>query len=171
VAGIAYMEAIVRPLTWDDWPEAFRGIFQALRSSKGEELILERNVFVERILPAAVLAPLSEEIMAEYRRPFTEPGEARRPTLTWPRQIPIDGQPPDVVAVVEDYGAWLAGPESPPKLFVNAEPGAMLTGPQREWCRTWRNQTEVTVPGVHFVQEDSADAIGKAVAKFAAGLP
>jgi haloalkane dehalogenase len=161
VDGIAYMEAIVAPVTWDDWPDEARGIFQAFRSPKGEELILERNYFVEKILPLSVLNPLSDEVMAAYRRPFEQPGECRRPTLTWPRQIPIDG-----VADVEAYGRWLGTEESPPKLFVNAEPGSILVGKQREFCRSWPNQIEVTVPGLHFVQEDSADAIGAAVADF-----
>ncbi len=170
VEGIAYMESIVAPVTWDDWPEEAKGIFQAFRSPKGEELILERNFFVEKILPASVLSPLSDEVMACYRRPYEQPGECRRPTLTWPRQIPIEGEPADVVAVVEAYGRWLAGEDSPPKLFVNAEPGSILVGKQREYCRSWPNQTEVTVPGLHFVQEDSGDAIGAAVADFISTL-
>ena len=166
VEGIAYMEAIVAPVTWDDWPDEARGIFQAFRSPKGEELILERNYFVEKILPLSVLSPLSEEAMNVYRRPYTRPGEDRRPTLTWPRQIPIEGEPADVVADVEAYGKWLGTDDAPPKLFVNAEPGSILVGKQREFCRGWPNQTEVTVAGLHFVQEDSADAIGEAVAEF-----
>jgi len=166
VEGIAYMESIVTPVTWDDWPEEAKGIFQAFRSPKGEELILERNYFVEKILPASVLSPLPDKVMDVYRRPFQQPGECRRPTLTWPRQIPIEGEPADVVADVESYGRWLGSEDSPPKLFVNAEPGSILVGRQREFCRAWPNQTEVTVPGLHFVQEDSGDAIGAAVADF-----
>jgi haloalkane dehalogenase len=166
VDGIAYMEAIVAPLTWADWPPEARGVFQGFRSPKGEDLILERNTFVERILPGSVLSPLSDEVMDVYRRPYLRPGEDRRPTLTWPRQIPVDGEPPEVVADVEAYGAWLGSDVSPPKLFVNADPGSILVGPQRELCRRWPNQTEVTVPGLHFLQEDSADAIGAAVAEF-----
>jgi haloalkane dehalogenase len=166
VEGIAYMESIVAPLTWDDWPEQAKGIFQAFRSPKGEELILERNYFVEKVLPNSVLSPLPDDVMACYRRPFGQPGECRRPTLTWPRQIPIEGEPADVVADVEAYGQWLGREDSPPKLFVNAEPGSILVGKQREFCRSWPNQTEVTVPGLHFVQEDSGDAIGEAVADF-----
>jgi len=166
VDGIAYMEAIVAPLTWDDWPEDAKGIFQAFRSPKGEELILERNYFVEKVLPLSVLSPLPDDVMAVYRKPFEEPGEARRPTLTWPRQIPLEGEPPDVVADVEANGKWLGSDGSPPKLFVNAEPGSILVGKQREFCRSWPNQTEVTVPGLHFLQEDSGDAIGAAVAEF-----
>ena len=154
------------PVTWDDWPENAKGIFQAFRSPKGEELILERNYFVEKILPLSVLSPLPDDVMDCYRRPFERPGEGRRPTLAWPRQLPIEGEPAEVVAVVEAYGRCLASDESPPKLFVNAEPGSILVGKQREFCRSWPNQTEVTVPGLHFVQEDSADAIGEAIAEF-----
>ena len=162
VKGIAYMEAIVQPLTWCDWPESYRGIFQAFRSPAGEEMILTKNMFVESVLPGAVLLKLTDEEMAHYRGPFAEPGEARRPTLTWPRQIPIDGEPADVVEIVSAYADWLSS--SPvPKLFINAEPGAILTGAQREFCRTWPHQTEVTIPGVHFVQEDSPDPIGEAL--------
>lgn len=169
VRGIAYMEALVRPVRWDDWPEASRKIFQGFRSPAGEEMILEKNVFVERVLPGSVLRDLTDEEMAVYRRPFAEPGESRRPTLTWPRQIPVDGEPADVTAIATNYAEWLAGSEVP-KLFVNAEPGAILVGPQREFCRTWKNQTEVTVPGVHFVQEDSPHEIGEAVAAWLSGL-
>ena len=165
VAGIAYMEALVRPVTWDEWPEAARSIFQAMRSDAGEQIVLEKNLFVEAILPSSILRPLEEAELAEYRRPFLRPGEDRRPTLSWPRQIPVDGEPSDVVAIVEEYAAFLAG--SPlPKLFVNAEPGSILVGAQREFCRTWPNQTEVTVPGLHFVQEDSPDLIGAAIAEW-----
>jgi haloalkane dehalogenase len=167
VAGIAYMEAVIRPVTWEEWPEAARRAFQRLRSPEGEELILEKNYFVERILPASILRDLSEEEMDEYRGPFAEPGEGRRPTLTWPRQIPIDGEPAEVVQIVSDYGEWLATTPLP-KLFVNAAPGSILVGPARDTCRAWPNQTEVTVPGVHFIQEDSADRIGEAIATWAA---
>jgi haloalkane dehalogenase len=164
VRAIAYMEGFVRPVTWDEWPEAARGIFQGFRSPAGEDMILERNLFVEAVLPASVLRPLTREEMDEYRRPFLEPGEARRPVLTWPREIPVEGEPADVVEIVEAYGRWMAEDTSVRKLFINAEPGAILTGPQREFCRTWPNQQEVTVPGIHFIQEDSGDAIGAAIA-------
>lgn len=167
--GIAYMEGIVRPLDWDEWPDAARGVFQGFRSEAGESMVLEDNVFVERVLPGSILRKLSEEEMTEYRRPFVEPGEARRPTLTWPRQIPIEGDPADVVKIVNDYGEWLAASDVP-KLFVNAEPGAILTGAIREFCRSWPNQQEVTVQGIHFVQEDAPDEIGKAVADWRAHL-
>ncbi len=163
VAGIAYMEAIVRPVTWDEWPESARGIFQSMRSDAGEEMVLTKNLFVEAILPASIMRKLSDAEMDEYRRPFAAVGEDRRPTLTWPRQIPIDGEPADVVEIVQSYADWLSTSEIP-KLFVNADPGTILTGAQREFCRTWPNQTEVTVPGIHFIQEDSADAIGEAIA-------
>ncbi|MDP6351746.1 MAG: haloalkane dehalogenase [Alphaproteobacteria bacterium] len=169
VAGIAYMEAVVQPVTWDEWPESARKIFKAMRSEAGEEMVLEKNVFVERILPASVLRGLTEDEMAVYRRPFAEPGESRRPTLTWPRQIPLAGEPADVVAVVESYGRWLSQSDMP-KLFVNADPGVILIGAQREFCRAWPNQNEVTVKGLHFVQEDSPDEIGRAVAGFVEAL-
>jgi haloalkane dehalogenase len=162
VKGVAYMEAIVRPVSWDAWPEAARGIFEAMRSPAGETIILEKNVFVDRILPGSVIRDLTDEEMDEYRRPYLEPGESRRPTLTWPREIPIDGAPEDVDAIVSGYSAWLAGSDLP-KLFVNADPGSILTGPQREFCRTWPNQQEVTVAGIHFIQEDSPDEIGAAI--------
>ena len=166
VRGIAYMETIVRPLSWDEWPEEARGIFRALRSEEGEELVLENNAFVERILPSSVLRELSEEEMEAYRRPYPT-RESRRPTLVWPRELPIDGEPEDVAEIVEGYSRWLAESEVP-KLFVDAEPGVILTGAQREFCRTWRNQEEATVRGAHFVQEDSPRKIGEAVATFVA---
>jgi len=169
VRGIAYMEAIVQPVTWAEWPEAARGIFQGFRSPAGEEMVLERNLFIEAVLPGSILRRLTEGEMTEYRRPFATPGEGRRPMLTWPRQIPIEGEPADVVEIVRAYGAWLA--QSPiPKLFVNAEPGAILIGAQRAFCRTWPNQQEVTVRGAHFIQEDSADAIGTAIANWRRSL-
>ncbi len=162
VAGIAFMEAIVRPVTWDDWPDAATGIFQGFRSEAGEGMVIEKNLFVEAVLPGSILRDLTEEEMIEYRRPFLEP-EHRRPTLTWPRQIPIEGEPADVHAIVADYAEWLATSDMP-KLFVNADPGAILTGPQREFCRSWPNLTEVTVAGNHFIQEDSPHEIGQAIA-------
>ena len=165
VIGIAYMEAIVRPVSWDQWPEAARGIFQSLRSPAGEEMILEKNVFVERVLTGSILRELSEEEMEVYRRPFKNPGEDRRPTLTWPRQLPIDGEPPEVVVLVRSYADWLVQSELP-KLFINADPGAILIGPQREFCRSWPNQKEVTVAGNHFLQEDSPHEIGQAIAQW-----
>jgi pimeloyl-ACP methyl ester carboxylesterase/MFS family permease len=171
VRGIAYMEAIVRPLDgWAEWPGAARSIFQRLRSPAGEEMILEGNAFVERILPASVLRPLSDEEMGEYRRPFIRPGDDRLPTLTWPRQIPIAGDPADVAASCADYARWLAAAPGIPKLFVNAEPGIILTGAMREFCRTWPDQSEVTVPGAHFIQEDSGPQIGQAIAAWLAQL-
>lgn len=168
VKAIAYMEAIVMPMTWDDWPESARGIFQGFRSEKGEDLILKRNRFVEAVLPGSVLRGLTDVEMAHYRRPF-ELEEDRRPTLNWPREIPIEGEPAEMVRLVEHYGRWLAA--SPvPKLFVNADPGSILIGRQREFCRSWPNQTEVTVKGSHFLQEDSPVEIGQAVARWLAAL-
>jgi haloalkane dehalogenase len=169
VRGLVYMEALVRPVTWNEWPEAARKVFQAMRSPAGEEMVLVKNIFVERILPASVLRGLTEAEMAVYRRPYVEPGESRRPTLTWPRQIPIAGEPADVVAIVDGYARWLATSDLP-KLFVNAEPGTILTGAQRQFCRTWPNQEEVTVRGSHFIQEDSPREIGEAVARFVGRL-
>jgi len=170
VRALIYMEGIVRPLTWAEWPEAARRIFQAMRSPAGEELVLDKNVFVERILPASVLRGLGEAEMQVYREPFREPGESRRPTLTWPRQIPVEGEPPDVTAIVDDYARWL-GTSPLPKLFVNAEPGSILVGAQREFCRAWPHQEEVTVRGSHFIQEDSPAEIGGAIAAFLARVP
>src|SRR6266516_2659671 len=144
-------------------------IFQGFRSKDGETMVLQKNIFVENLLPGAMLRRLSNDEMAAYRAPFANAGEDRRPTLTWPRQIPIEGEPPEVVRVATDCGRWLA--ESPiPKLFINAEPGAILTGRQREFCRTWRNQTEVTVKGIHFIQEDSPEEIGEGIAAFVRSL-
>ena len=164
VKGIAYMEAIVTPLRWDEWPENARNIFQLMRSPAGEELVLEKNIFVERILPGAILRELTEEEMAAYRKPWLEPGESRRPMLTWPREIPVDGAPADVTAIVNDYSQWLRTEPALAKLFVNGEPGAILIGRQREYCRKWPNQREVTVAGAHFIQEDSPHQIGEAIA-------
>jgi haloalkane dehalogenase len=163
VRGIAYMEGIPRPFAgWEEWSKAATPIFQGFRSEKGEEMIFDRNVFVERVLPGSVLRKLTDAEMAEYRKPFLN-REDRWPTLTWPRQIPIGGEPADVVQIAADYSKWMAENELP-KLFVNAEPGAILIGAVRDFCRSWKNQTEVTVPGSHFIQEDSGPAIGRAVA-------
>jgi haloalkane dehalogenase len=165
VRGIAYMEAIVRPLTWGEWPDAARRVFQGFRSPAGEVMVLEQNVFVERVLPGSVLRKLGDAEMEVYRRPFRTPGEDRRPTLTWPRQIPIEGEPADVVAIVQGYAEWLSRCDVP-KLFVDADPGAILIGAQRDFCRAWPNQSEVRVRGSHFLQEDSPDEIGRAIAEW-----
>jgi len=162
VKAIVYMEAIVRPMSWDEWPEAIRPLFAAFRSDAGETMVLEKNVFVDRVLPGSVLRGLTDAEMDVYRRPFKIAGEDRRPTLTWPRQIPLDGEPADVCAVVDAYGKWLSECDIP-KLFINAEPGAILTGAQREFCRNFPNQTEVTVAGSHFIQEDSPAEIAAAI--------
>ena len=163
VKGIAYMEAIVRPLKWEDWNPQSANLFRSLRSAAGDEMILKKNIFVERILPGSVTRRLTDEEMNTYRRPFIEPGESRRPTLTWPRQIPIDGEPQDVAKIAQDYSGWLSTSKVP-KLFINADPGAILIGAQREFCRKWPNQREITVKGVHFIQEDSPGEIGNALA-------
>jgi haloalkane dehalogenase len=169
VRGICYMEALVRPVTWDEWPEAATGIFKGFRSDVGESMVIEKNVFVENVLPASIIRKLEPEEQDEYRRPFARAGEDRRPTLTWPRQIPIEREPADVTKILDDYGAWMSENDVP-KLFVNADPGSILIGPQREYCRAWKNQTEITVPGLHFIQEDSPNEIGAALAKFIKAL-
>lgn len=165
VQGIAYMEGIVGTMSWSAFPEQSRKLFQGFRSEAGDKLVLEDNIFVERVLPGSILRGLTDEEMSVYRRPYTEAGESRRPTLTWPRQLPIDGDPADVSEIIADYQAWLPASKIP-KLFVNADPGAIIQGPVREHCRSFANQREVTVKGVHFVQEDSPDEIGQAVADF-----
>lgn len=169
VKGIVYMEVIVRPMAWEEWPEQARALFQSMRTPAGEEIILEKNVFVERILPASVLRGITESEMDVYRRPYREAGESRRPTLTWPREIPLAGEPSDVVEIVEGYAGWLATSEVP-KLFINADPGVILVGAQREYCRGWRNQREITVKGSHFLQEDSPVQIGQAIAEWYVSL-
>ena len=169
VRGIAYMEALVSPVEWSEWPEAARGIFQGFRSEKGEDLALTRNLFVEAVLPNSVIRKLTDEEMGHYRAPFSTPDD-RQPTLNWPRQIPIDGEPVEMVQLVSEYGRWLEESVTLPKLFINAEPGSILVGRQREYCRSWPNQKEVTVPGKHFVQEDSPSKIGKAIAEWLKGL-
>jgi haloalkane dehalogenase len=165
IRGIAYMEAIVRPVaSWDEWSASATPIFQGFRSDKGETMILERNMFIERVLPGSILRKLTEAEMTEYRRPFLQAAD-RWPMLTWPRQIPISGEPAEVVRIAADYSQWMAQNDLP-KLFVNAEPGAILIGALRDFCRSWKNQTEVTVPGSHFIQEDSGSVIGRAVANW-----
>jgi len=165
VKGIAYMEAIVKELTWDDWRDEAKGIFQGFRSDAGESLVLEKNYFVERVLPGSIIRKLSEEEMEEYRRPFINEGEDRRPTLSWPREIPINNHPENVCAIVNRYAEWMLTNDLP-KLFINAEPGAITTGRIRDFCRSWKNQTEITVKGIHFIQEDSPDEIGNAISSW-----
>ncbi len=167
--GIAYMEAIVKPVSWEEWPEGARGVFEGFRSEAGEDMVLEKNVFVENVLPGSILRGLTDEEHAVYRKPFAEAGEVRRPTLTWPREIPLAGEPADVVQIVNDYGAWLASSDVP-KLLIAAQPGAILNGPQLELARSWPNTTEVSVEGIHFVQEDSPTAIGTAIAEWYQGI-
>ncbi|MEH6597135.1 MAG: haloalkane dehalogenase [Colwellia polaris] len=163
VKGIAFMEAIVAPIpSWDGFAEGARELFQAFRSPAGEKLILEGNVFVEQVLPNSILRDLTDAEMSEYKRPYLNAGEDRRPTLTWPRQIPIAGEPEDVVKIIGEYSQWLTQTEIP-KLFVNAEPGVMIAGEVEDYVRSWPNITEVTVPGLHYVQEDSPELIGEAL--------
>jgi haloalkane dehalogenase len=169
VQGIAYMESIVAPLAWSDFPENVRDTFKALRSPAGEKMVLEENVFIEQVLFGSMLRRLTEEEKAEYRRPYLTPGEDRRPTLSWPRQLPLDGQPAEVVRVVQDYSRWLARSRVP-KLYFRAEPGALDAGNARAFCRQWPNQKEIAIKGIHYVQEDSAHEIGVALADFVRGL-
>ena len=164
VRAIAYMEALVQPRRWSDWPSGRDQLFRAMRSSDGERLVLDQNYFVETVLPKSILRKLSDEEMAAYRRPFAT-RESRLPTLIWPRELPIEGAPADVVDIVESYGAWLAQSQIP-KLFVNAEPGSLLSGRAREFCRTWPKQRETTVKGIHFVQEDAPSEIAAALKSF-----
>jgi haloalkane dehalogenase len=166
VRGIAYMETIVAPFTtWDEWPDGVRELFQAFRSPQGEDLVLKQNVFVEGVLiGAGTMRELDVDEMAEHRRPFLNEGDDRLPSLMWPRQIPVAGEPPEIVRIVERYGRWLADTPGIPKLFVNAEPGVLLSGAQRDFCRTWPDQTEITVSGTHYIQEDSGAEIGQAIA-------
>jgi haloalkane dehalogenase len=170
VRAIVYMEAIVGPLQWTDYDPSRRALFQSLRGPEGERLVLEENAFVERALPPGVLRKLTTEELDEYRRPYRTVGESRRPTLSWPRQLPIDGEPPAVCAAVERYARWLSTWDRP-KLFINAEPGRLLTGRLREACRRWPNQTEATVRGLHFLQEDSPLEIARAIGAFVETLP
>ena len=165
IKGIAYMEAIVKEMTWDDWDKNARSIFQGFRSDAGEDLVLEKNYFVEKVLPGSIIRTLDADEMNEYRRPFLSSGEDRRPTLSWPREIPIEGEPGNVCQIVNEYAQWMKT-NNIPKLFINAEPGAITTGKIRDFCRSWKNQTEVTVKGIHFIQEDSPDEIGKALSKW-----
>ena len=169
VRGIVYMEAIVMPMTWNDWPENARGIFQAFRSKKGEDLVLNRNIFIESVLPNSVIRELTVEEMDHYRAPFINTHD-RQAILNWPRQIPIDGEPADIAELVSRYGAWLEKSTNVAKLFINADPGSILTGRQREYCRTWPNQEEVTVSGLHFIQEDSPLQIGQVIARWLQSL-
>ena len=162
VNGIAYMEGIVKELKWEEWNEQSRGLFQAMRSDAGEELILEKNIFIEKILTGSIIRDLSHEELETYREPFNQPGEDRRPMLSWPRQIPIEGDPKNVCKIVSEYSDWMSK-NNMPKLFINAEPGAIIQGSVRDFCRTWNNQSEITVRGIHFIQEDSPNEIGSAI--------
>jgi haloalkane dehalogenase len=165
VQGIAFMEALAAPSRWADFPDDVVNLFRGFRSPAGEHMVLEQNLWIEGVLPALIQRQLSDEEMDHYRQPFASPGEDRRPTLSWPRNLPIDGEPADVVAMVNDYGQWLAGSDVP-KLFINAEPGETINDRVRAIIRTWPSLTETTVSGRHFIQEDSPDEIGQAIAQF-----
>lgn len=169
VSGVCYMEGVVKPMSWDEWPESARDIFKTFRSEAGETVVLEKNVFVERVLPASILRKLSDDEMAAYIEPFKNPGEDRRPTLTWPRQIPIDDEPPEVCEIARNYGEFMQGSDIP-KLFIDAEPGMILKGAVADYARTWKNQSEASVKGLHFIQEDSPDEIATAVRDWLVGL-
>lgn len=164
VKGVCYMEAIVKKISWEDWPKDAKSIFQGFRSDAGEDLILKKNLFIEGVLPNAIIRNLTETEMDIYRKPFLKEID-RRPTLDWPRQIPINNEPEDVCKIVDDYSSWMSINEIP-KLFINADPGSILTGKQREFCRKWKNQQELTVKGNHFIQEDSPNEIGEAISKW-----
>ena len=164
VKGICYMEAIVKKISWEDWPKDAKSIFQGFRSDAGEDLILKKNLFIEGVLPNAIIRNLTETEMDIYRKPFLKEID-RRPTLDWPRQIPINNEPEDVCKIVDDYSSWMSINEIP-KLFINADPGSILTGKQREFCRKWKNQQELTVKGNHFIQEDSPKEIGEAISNW-----
>ncbi len=170
VKGIAYMESIVAPVpSWDQWPKPVIPVFQGFRSEKGEEMVLDNNLFIEGVLPSSIKRKLSDEEMNEYRRPFVNAGEDRRPTLTWPRQIPIEGEPLEVVEIVQSYADWLSTSDVP-KLFFDAQPGAILRKDVRDFCLAWPSQKVVEIEGIHFVQEDSPDEIGQGVAEWLKAL-
>ena len=169
IQGIAFMEALAASSRWAEFPDDVVNLFQGFRSPAGEHMVLEQNLWIEGVLPALIQRQLSDEEMDHYRQPFASPGEDRRPTLSWPRNLPIDGEPADVVAMVNEYGQWLAGSDVP-KLFINAEPGETVNDRVRAIIRTWPSLTETTVSGRHFIQEDSPDEIGQAIARFARGL-
>lgn len=162
VRGVAYMEAFVLPLDWSQFPQEVRPLFESFRSPAGEEMILKNNFFVEHVLPGAIMRKLTDKEMSVYRRPYETPGEDRRPTLTWPREIPFNGEPADVASIVKEYSDWMSVNDMP-KLFIEAKPGALLRGELKDYVRTWKNQKEVSVQGVHFIQEDCPDEIGRSI--------
>jgi haloalkane dehalogenase len=165
VRGLAYTETFVRPLTWADLPESFHPTLKAVRSLEGERLVLDENMFIEKMLPGVTQRSLLEEEMTEYRRPYLEAGDSRRAMLQWPREVPVDGEPVDVMERMEAYSNWLK--TSPvPKLFIDADPGVFITGDVRTFARSLPNQLTVTVPGLHFVQEDSASEVGFVIAEW-----
>jgi haloalkane dehalogenase len=160
--GIVYFETTVRPRDWDEFNPAQRGLFERLRSPEGEQMVLQENVFVETLLPQWIIRPLSGEEINVYRRPFLNPGEDRRPMLTFPREILIGGEPGHMMEIVQNYARWMETSDTP-KLFINGDPGAVIFGNLRDCCRGWNNQQEVTVRGRHFLQEDSPHEIAQAI--------
>jgi haloalkane dehalogenase len=165
VQGIAYMESIVMPMSWSDFPAIAHDAFRVFRSPAGNASVLDHNVFVEKLLLGDSRRPLSEAEKAEYRRPFLNAGEERRPTLSWPRQMPLDGEPAEVARVIESYGEWLAA-SAVPKLYLQSNPGVLDRGRMRAFCSQWSNQKTVAIHGGHYVQEDSAPEISAALADF-----
>jgi haloalkane dehalogenase len=168
IRGIAYMEGMLQPRRWTDFPDGRDQMFRKLRSHDGEGLIFDENYFIEVVLPKSILRELSSEEMDAYRAPFLE-RESRLPMLMWPRELPIEGEPADVTAIVEQYGAWFSHSKVP-KLFISADPGAIIVGRALEFCRTFPNQRELQVKGIHFIQEDAPGEIGTAVAEFVRAL-
>jgi haloalkane dehalogenase len=171
VAAVAFMETIVKPTTWGGFPEAAREMFQGFRTpGTGEQLVLEQNMFVDAVLPASMLHQLTAEEMDAYREPFLEPSH-RLPTLTWPRELPIDGEPADVVELVDSYDRWLASSEDVPKLLLTFEPGAIMSEPVIRWCQENIAALEVANAGqgIHFVQEDQPEAIARIVSEWRRG--
>jgi haloalkane dehalogenase len=169
VKGVAHMEGIVKRVPWDDWPEAATDVFRTFRSPAGEEVVLEKNIFVEGVLPSSVIRKMSDEEMDAYRAPFINPGEDRRPTLTWPRQIPLGDEPNDVCETVDAYGAYMKDADMP-KLFIAGDPGMIMNGATGEFARSWKNTSETTVKGLHFLQEDSPEEIAAAVKSWLQGI-
>ena len=166
IKAIVHMESIVMVRRWSDFGPV--GELKAVRSPQGETMVLDGNLFIEKMLPRTVIRTLTDEEMAVYRAPFVK-REDRFPTLVFPRDIPIEGEPADVCAAVEEYATWLAQSDIP-KLFIKADPGVIMMGRTLEFARTWRNQSEVTVKGLHMVPEDSPHEIGAAIAQFLGSL-
>jgi haloalkane dehalogenase len=172
VKGLAFMEGILLPApAWDTFPADFRQIFQAFRAPEvGWDLIVNQNVFVEQILPGGIARQLTEEEHNRYREPYTEPA-SRKPLWRWPNEIPIAGEPPDVVQIVGAYNAWLQQTELP-KLLFYADPGALMPPPVVDWAKQSLSNLE-TVDlgrGIHFLQEDNPHRIGEELSRWYSSL-